>query len=101
METGWGLCCDIGPVAANLPDSVQSNLLRAGLLEDWNFGLNSRKVEWVENYHWEFTTAFDLPAEVDPADVRLLPEGLDYSGWILANGREVATFSGAMIPHGV
>ncbi|EIQ01388.1 hypothetical protein OpiT1DRAFT_05964 [Opitutaceae bacterium TAV1] len=99
METGWGLRCDIGPVAARMPDSVQANLLRAGLLDDWNFGVNSRKAEWVEHYHWEFATEFEWPAGVDPSAVRLVAECLDYSGWILVNGREVAVFSGAMVSH--
>ncbi len=99
LETNWRLSPDIGPVPAKLPGSVQRNLLLAGLLEDWNLGLNSRKAEWIEHYHWEFSAEIECAEEFLNVPISLQAETLDHSGWILVNGRTIATFSGAMRVH--
>lgn len=96
METNSGLRAEIGPVPAKVPGSVHSALLAAGLLPDWNVGLQSRECAWVESYHWEFSTL--VPAR-DLIEVELVAECLDYSGWVLLDGKEVASFSGAMVEH--
>src|SRR4051812_49399669 len=90
---------EVGPVPAIIPASVQHNLLRAGIIEDWNVGLNSSACEWVEHRHWEFFTHLDaIPAG---KSVRLEAEGLDHSGWILIDLKIVATFEGALKRHRV
>src|SRR6187399_2060736 len=64
---------EIAHLPCKVPGSVQKALLDAGLLPDWNVGLNSRSCEWVENRHWIFET--QLP-EVDGADgIRIRFEG--------------------------
>ena len=55
METGQQLRCDLGPLPATVPGTVQKALLDAGLLEDWYVGMNSLAAEWVEHRHWELT----------------------------------------------
>ncbi len=97
MELGMTLRCDIAPMPAVIPGSVQVNLLAAGWLKDWNHGLNSLSVEWVENRHWEFFTRFEagqLPAGGE--SVTLCAGCLDHSGWILVDEQKVATFCGAL-----
>jgi beta-mannosidase len=90
---------DFPAVPAAVPGSVQMALLKAGILPDWNVGLNARQCEWVENRHWVFQTS--LPAEWFKAgrQVRLNCQGLDHSGWVLLNGQEVGRFNGAHLPH--
>ena len=84
---------------AKVPGSVQKALLDAGLLPDWNVGLNARTCEWVENRQWLYET--ELPdAWFEPGKTyRLECLGLDYSGWVYLNGRMVGEFCGTHIPH--
>ncbi|UCH34371.1 MAG: hypothetical protein JSV65_17885 [Armatimonadota bacterium] len=97
----WGQTPDIPAVPALVPGSVQQALLDAGLIEDWNVGVNSRQCEWVENRHWQYEA--DIPAEwlADARGARVLLrcDGLDYQGAVLLNGREIGRFRGALVPH--
>jgi len=109
METGVAQVSEIPEIPACVPGSVQAALRKAGLLPDWNMGLNARACEWIENRHWMFETALpeDLSAPATSrtgkddatAAVRLRCEGLDGSGWVLVNGREVGTFANTFVPH--
>lgn len=92
-ELSW----DVPAMPATIPGSVQTNLRRAGVLPDWNIGFNSLACEWVEHRHWEFFA--DL--EVFPGDgpFVLCADGLDYSGWVLVDGREMGTFRGTLLRH--
>ncbi len=98
-ETAGGGKAEVGPVPARVPGSVQQALREAGILPDWHVGLNSRACEWVEHRHWDFTAA--VPAGLAARGQRLVLEadGLDYSGWVLIDDRQVAPFAGALRPH--
>ena len=97
-------CVDVPPVPARVPGSVQAALRAAGILPDWEIGFQTRGCEWVENRHWIYRTR--LPAgwlggaSAEPAQIRLSCLGLDYSGWVWVNGKEVGTFKGTHVPHG-
>jgi beta-mannosidase len=97
----WGGAPDIPAVPAKVPGSVQKALLDAGLIPDWNVGVNSRQCEWVENRHWKFEV--ELPKEWSRVPKRsralLKCDGLDYQGVVLVNGREAGRFCGTHIPH--
>ena len=97
----WGGAPDIPAVPAKVPGSVQKALLDAGLIPDWNAGVNSRQCEWVENRHWKFEA--ELPAEwsrVPKCGRALLKcDGLDYQGVVLINGREAGHFRGTHVTH--
>lgn len=101
METGSDSLAEIAPVPALVPGSVQQALLQAGVLPDWNVGLNSRLCEWVENRHWIYETVLTAKQVQHRPNqrVRLKAEGLDYCGCVLLNGREVGTFRGTFVPH--
>lgn len=90
---------DVGPVPARVPGSVQQALRQAGVLPDWNAGLESRACEWVENRHWLFETTLPDAWFADGARHTLVCEGLDGNGWVLFNGRELGTFAHAFLPH--
>lgn len=90
---------DVPPVPAHVPGSVQQALLDAGLIRDWNNGIDSRDCEWVEHRHWQYRAV--LPAGLaKPGDAVVLDApGLDYSGWGYCNGIEIGRFEGALLPH--
>lgn len=95
-ETGGFLAADHGPFPAQLPGSVQENLRRAGEIPDWHIGRNSLAIEWVEHRHWMFTAQLP-PLGCAPGDtLHFHADVLDYSGWLLIDGRTVAEFRG---PH--
>jgi len=96
-EAGFGIAPDIAPVPMRVPGSVQQALLEAGILPDWRVGLNSRLCEWVEHRHWVLETT--PPPVAAGLDAVLEADCLDYSGWILVDGREAARFEGALLPH--
>jgi len=99
LETGMHVPCEIAPIPAQVPGSVQRALRAAGLLPDWNVQFQSRQCEWVENRHWSFEAV--LPAEwADAVGTKILRcAGLDYQGVVCVNGREVGTFCGTFVPH--
>lgn len=98
-ELGRSQDNEIFPLPVEVPGSVQKALRNAGLLPDWNIGLNCRECEWVENRHWIFETM--LPIEKVEHDVRyvLVCRGLDHAGWIRLNGQVIGTFDSAFVPH--
>jgi len=99
MEAGATPSAEIADVPARVPGSVRAALREAGLVPDWEIGLNFRACEWVENRHWIYHAR--IPDEwLDPrATLRLHCQGLDYCGCILVNGGEIAPFVGSHVPH--
>ena len=92
-------CIDVRAVPASVPGSVQGALRAAGLLPDWNIGVNTRQCEWVEHRHWIYTTRLPDAWFAASAQIRLECQGLDYAGWVFVNGREAGAFTGTHIPH--
>jgi len=99
MEIGASPAAEVRSIPAKVPGSVQSALLDAGIIPDWNVGLKFRECEWVENRHWIYETA--LPDEwfESGLNYRLNCRGLDYSGSVMLNGKIIAEFKGSLIPH--
>ncbi|MCC6483610.1 MAG: hypothetical protein IT209_02085 [Armatimonadetes bacterium] len=98
MEVGASPGADVPAIPAQVPGSVQKALLDAGLLPDWNSGLNARACEWVENRHWIYEC--QLPPECLDAGktVRLTFEGLDGTGEVLLNAKPLASFANSHLP---
>jgi beta-mannosidase len=92
-------CIDVRPVPARVPGSVQGALRAAGILPDWNLGVQSRAGEWVEHRHWMYRV--QIPdAWLEPqAHFRLECLGLDYAGWVFVNGKRAGAFKGTHVPH--
>jgi len=89
----------IPAVPAAVPGSVQKALLDAGLLPDWNIGLNARHCEWVENRHWIYETAVPDEWFAHGKTFRLRCLGLDYCGCIRLNGEELYRFKNTHLTH--
>lgn len=98
-ETQRDSLAEIAPCLVSVPGSVQEALRKANVIPDWNVGANARACEWVENRHWIYTT--HIPAGTIPSDrqVLLRADGLDYSGWVLVDDREIGSFEGSLTPH--
>ncbi len=99
LGSTWG---EVEGIPMKVPGSVQKALLDAGIVKDWNVGLNSRELEWIENREWLLTAVIpdewikkDSPAEKIYLDCR----GLDYKGIILINGKEAGTFCNSFLPY--
>jgi len=86
-------------IPARVPGSVQDDLCRAGLLPDWNEGLNPLLCEWVEHRHWEYRCRVQIPAEWAGERILLVAQGLDYQGAIMVDCKVVASFRGMLTPH--
>ncbi|MDH7482848.1 MAG: glycoside hydrolase family 2 TIM barrel-domain containing protein [Armatimonadota bacterium] len=98
-EIGTSPDAEIPAIPAHVPGSVQHALLEAGIIPDWNVGLNFRECEWVENRHWIYEVA--IPDEWIEArkTFRLKCLGLDFAGEVILNGKLVSDFCGSFIPH--
>ncbi|MEN6521426.1 MAG: glycoside hydrolase family 2 TIM barrel-domain containing protein [Armatimonadota bacterium] len=94
-----GSSAEITAVPAKVPGSVQYSLREAGVIPDWNIGLNYRLCEWVENRHWIYEA--QLPdAWIEPGKMFILNcQGLDYCGEVYLNGKLVSGFCGTHVPH--
>jgi len=90
---------DVAALPAPVPGSVQEALRRAGVLPDWNVGLNARQCEWVENRQWVYQAKLPAKWLKGRGRARLRCAGLDYSGWIYVNGHEAGAFRGSFVPH--
>lgn len=87
-------------IPIEVPGSVRHALLKAGIIPDWNYGLNNTMSEWVENRDWLFVTK--IPDNWIPEKgkkIILHCDGLDYNGIIEINGKEAGTFKNTFIPH--
>lgn len=99
IESGTSHNADVPPVPARVPGSVQGSLRAAGIIPDWNQGLDARQAEWVENRHWIYTARIPAGWLSGCKIARLRALGLDYQGWVLMNGEEIGSFKGSLVPH--
>ncbi|MHB0999666.1 MAG: glycoside hydrolase family 2 protein [Armatimonadota bacterium] len=99
MEIGAATDAEIGTFPAKVPGSIQYSLQKAGLLPDWNIGVNHRECEWVENRHWIYEMVIPEGMIKSGKKYRLRCMGLDYKGFITLNGVEVGKFCGTHVPY--
>ena len=99
IHVGDAATAEIRRIPARVPGSVQGALRAAGLLPDWNVGLQAQACEWVENREWVFET--ELPAEwiVPGQALRLVCDGLDGTCTVLFDGHDIGTVANAFMPQ--
>lgn len=90
---------EVRGIPVTIPGSVQMALKNAGIIEDWNIGLNHRKCEWVENRSWVFSAKVPDNWIDKNKNIRLVCDGLDDNGFILVNGKEAGQFNNSFIPY--
>ena len=66
-------------------------MLKAGLIEDWNYGTNFRKIEWVERREWVYTKSFDVTQQAKHYILHF--DGLDFNGFVFLNGKQILEFN--------
>ncbi|MBW8325925.1 MAG: hypothetical protein K0M50_14260 [Prolixibacteraceae bacterium] len=86
-------------IPVKVPGSVQKALKDAGIINDWNIGLNSTSSEWIENRHWFFVATLPDSCFTNGNEFILHCKGLDQKGLIYVNGKEAGSFNNAFIPY--
>lgn len=73
--------------SAKVPGTIHQDLIDHDLLPNPFFGLNEQKIQWVENFDWEYATTFTLSAEdLEHQGAELFFEGLDTYADVYLNG---------------
>lgn len=99
METGGFSVPAVAPIKAIVPGSVQTDLLNAGIIEDWNIETNFRNIEWIEHREWVYTKKFILP-EISENYI-LHFGGLDFCGLVFFNNVKVLEFNQMHLEYSV
>lgn len=85
---------------ARVPGSVQSDLIRHGVLPDPYWGTNEQKIQWVENEDWDFKKSFTVTAEQLRRDAALLHfAGLDTHADVFLNGSRIVRSENMFVSH--
>ncbi|MCZ9350935.1 glycoside hydrolase family 2 protein [Streptomyces mutabilis] len=91
LTEGWGLRHSEGPLPAQVPGCVHTDLLAAGLIPDPFLGVNEKEVAWVGRRAW--TYARDLAATETAGHGHersdLVFDGLDTAATVTLDGREL------------
>lgn len=100
FENFTGNWAEYRNIPIDVPGSVRQALLNAGIIDDWNIGLNNNSSEWIENRHWLFTSNIsDQWIPKDNERVILHCDGLDHKGIVKVNGKDAGRFDNAFIPY--
>lgn len=75
---------------AEVPGSVQRDLIRYKVLPDPYYGTNENDVQWPEKANWDFKKTFTLTADqLKNDDAILIFEGLDTYADVFLNGSKI------------
>ncbi|MDD4158596.1 MAG: glycoside hydrolase family 2 protein [Proteiniphilum sp.] len=75
---------------AEVPGSVQRDLVLHGVLPDPFYGTNEQLVQWVEDENWDFKKSFTVTAsQLQYDEAQLFFEGLDTQAEVFLNGSRI------------
>ena len=75
---------------AEVPGSVQRDLIRLGVLSDPYVGVNENEVQWPELEDWDFRKSFELTADqLRSDDAVMFFEGIDTHADVFLNGARI------------
>ena len=75
---------------ANVPGTVHTDLMAAGVIDDPYYGFNERTVQWVDKEDWLYVCSFDLSDEIaSRGRVEMCFDGLDTYADVRLNGKLV------------
>jgi len=86
------------PIKAEVPGNINKDLMKAGIVPDYNIDLNSIYGEWVEHREWVYRKCFSVPENLKGYSNILCFEGLDYEGEIILNDKVLYCFKGMFKP---
>lgn len=85
---------------AEVPGSVQRDLIRHKILPDPYYGTNENDVQWPEREDWDFKKSFDVTAEqLKRDDALLFFEGLDTHADVFLNGARIIQSQNMFVGH--
>lgn len=87
-----------GWIPATVPGEVHLDLLKAGIIENPNYGINAFKARFVEELVWYYRRTFDLPCDFQGEEIFLCFERLDLNAIVYLNGEEIARHSNVFFP---
>ena len=87
---------------AEVPGSVQRDLIKHGILPDPFYGTNEKLIQWVEDENWDYRTTFNITTEqLQYDDVYIYFEGLDTHADIFLNGSRILQTKNMFVGHKV
>ena len=89
LDTGWEFSQSGTEkwMRATVPGTVHQDLISHELLPNPFYGMNEKKIQWVENEDWEYRTSFIVSEEQLNRDgIQLIFEGLDTYADVYLNG---------------
>ncbi len=85
---------------AQVPGSVQRDLIRHKVLPDPFYGTNEKLLQWVEDENWDFKKTFIVSAEqLKHDDAVIFFEGLDTQADVFLNGSRILRSENMFIGH--
>lgn len=95
-ETGVAFSGILPWIDAKVPGCIYSDLLRAGLIRDPYYDMQSLECEWVKDRWWVYQTKFPLSSNAK--HFRLTCKGIDYKARIGFNGQLIGEHEGMYVP---
>ena len=87
---------------AEVPGSVQRDLIRHGVLPNPYYGTNENDVQWPEVEDWDFKKSFQVTAEqLKSDDAVIFFEGLDTHADVFLNGSRILQTQNMFVGHRV
>ena len=87
---------------AEVPGSVQRDLIKHGILPDPFYGTNEKLIQWVEDENWDYRTTFNITTEqLQYDDVYIYFEGLDTHADVFLNGSRILQSKNMFVGHKV
>ena len=85
---------------AQVPGSVQRDLVRHGILPAPFYGTNEKQVQWVEKEDWDFKKTFNVSEEqLKYDDAVIFFEGLDTHADVFLNGSRILQTQNMFVGH--
>lgn len=99
LENGTMPVSITGELTATVPGSVTADLVKAGILKDPYFEMQSLSQEWVGNRWWVYTNkTVTVGPEYKGKTIRLLFSGIDYHAHIYFNNHRLGEHVGMFDP---
>ena len=87
---------------AEVPGSVQADLIEHGVLPDPFYGTNEKDIQWVEDEDWDYRKTFVVNAnQLSHDDAYIFFEGLDTHADVFLNGARILQTENMFIGHKV
>ncbi|MBN8640347.1 MAG: glycoside hydrolase family 2 protein [Flavobacteriales bacterium] len=75
---------------ASIPGTVHTDLLKNNLIPDPFFGVNEKKLQWIEDENWVYQTSFSITKkDIDNQNILLQFDGLDTDATVYLNDSKI------------